>query len=97
MNKLLTILLFAAVAIAVPYVLLRRMDRPRRSLFAYAMGALASGATSTAVFLAAHAILPTPALGADGIIGSGLACAVVGPALGVVAGKRARMRAQSHF
>lgn len=92
MSKLLTILLLAAVAIAVPYFLLRKMRQPRRSLFAYAMGSLASGATSTAVSLAAHAMLPAPALDVDGIVGSGLACAVVGPALGVWAGKRARTR-----
>jgi hypothetical protein len=95
MSKILTILLLAAVAIAVPYFLLRRMRQPRLSWFAYAMCALASGATSLGVSFAAHAILPAPVLGVDGIVGSGLACAVVGPALGVWAGKRARSHAQA--
>jgi len=95
MSRLFTILLFAAVAIAVPYALLRKMRKERVGLFAYAMGALASGATSLGVFLATHAVLPAPALDADGIAGSGFACAVLGPALGVLAGKRARLRAQA--
>jgi hypothetical protein len=98
MSKLLTILLFAAVAIGVPYFLLRRMrgtHSPGRNMFAYTMGFLASVATSTGVFFATHAILPAPVLGADGIATSGLLCAVVGPALGVAAGKRVRLRAQA--
>ncbi|HLH95602.1 MAG TPA: hypothetical protein VKW08_10845 [Xanthobacteraceae bacterium] len=95
MSKLFTIFLLAGVAVAVPYLLLRKKRQPRRDLFAYAMGGLASLTTSTGVFFATHAVLPTPALEADGIIGSGLICAVIGPALGVWAGKRVRMRAQA--
>jgi hypothetical protein len=94
---LLTILLIGGVASVVPYVLLRKMGQRGRSLFAYAMGFLASAATSVGVFLATHVLLPAPVLDADGIVGSGLVCAVVGPALGVLAGKRVRMRAQGRL
>jgi hypothetical protein len=41
-----------------------------------------------------QAVLPAPPLDADGIIGSGLLCAVIGPALGVLAAKRFRPRMQ---
>ncbi len=94
---ILTVVLVGSVAILVPYVLARRTSERGRALLAYAMGALASALTSLGVFLATHAILPTPALGADGIVGSGLLCAVVGPALGVVAGKRVRRRARARL
>jgi hypothetical protein len=92
---LLTILVLGGVAGGVPFVLLRnRMGGMGRSAFAYAMGFLVSSSTSIGVFLATQAVLPTPVLDADRVIGSGLLCAVIGPALGVVAAKRFRLRMQ---
>jgi hypothetical protein len=74
----------------IPYVLLRKMGGVGRSAFAYAMGFLVSSSTSIGVFLTTQAVLPVPVLDADRIIGSGLLCAVIGPALGVLAAKRFR-------
>jgi hypothetical protein len=91
---LLTILVLGGVAVGVPFVLLRKMGGIGRSAFAYAMGFLVSSSTSIGVFLTTQAILPAPALFADQVIGSGLLCAVVGPAIGVVAAKRFRLRMQ---
>lgn len=92
---LLTLVVLGGVASAVPYILLRKMGGLGRNLFAYLAGFLASSATSWGVFLATHAVLPAPTLEADAIIGSGLACAVVGPVLGLMAGKRVRRHAQA--
>jgi hypothetical protein len=78
----------------VPYVLLRKMGGVGRSAFAYAMGFLVSSSASTGVFLTTQAVLPAPVLDADRIIGSGLLCAVIGPALGVLAAKRFRPQPQ---
>jgi hypothetical protein len=97
MRLLLTVLVLGGVASGVPYLLLRRMGGVGRSLLAYALGFLASGATSFGVYLATHAVLPAPVIDADAIVGSGLACAVVGPVLGMVAGKRVRQRAQARL
>jgi hypothetical protein len=55
---------------------------------------LISSSTSIGVFMTTQAILPAPPLDADGIIGSGLLCAVIGPVLGVLAAKRFRPRMQ---
>ena len=92
MTRLLsTALILGCVAGGIPYVLLR-MGGIGRSAFAYAVGF--SSSTSIGVFLTAQAILPAPVLDADRIIGSGLLCAVIGPALGVLAAKRFRLRLQ---
>jgi hypothetical protein len=94
MTRLLsTALILGCVAGGIPYVLLR-MGGIGRSAFAYAVGFLVSSSTSIGVFLTAQAILPAPVLDADRIIGSGLLCAVIGPALGVLAAKRFRLRLQ---
>jgi hypothetical protein len=90
---LLTVLILACAAGCIPYVLLR-MGGVGRSAFSYAVGFLVSSSTSIGVFLTAQAILPAPVLDADRIIGSGLLCAVIGPALGVLAAKRFRLRLQ---
>jgi hypothetical protein len=58
------------------------------------MGFLVSSSSSMGVFLTTQAVLPAPVLDADRIIGSGLLCAVIGPALGVLAAKRFRPRMQ---
>jgi hypothetical protein len=92
---LLTVLVLGGMAGGVPYVLLRKMGGVGRSAFAYAMGFLVSSSASLGVFLTTQAVLPAPVLDADGIIGSGLLCAVIGPALGVLAAKRFRPRVQS--
>jgi hypothetical protein len=92
---LLTILILGGVASGIPFVLLRKMGGFGRSAFAYAMGFLVSSSTSIGVFMTTQAVLPAPVLDADRIIGSGLLCAVVGPALGVLAAKRFRPRTQS--
>ena len=92
---LLTVLILGGMAGGVPYVLLRKMGGVGRSAFAYAMGFLVSSSASMGVFLTTQAVLPAPALDADGIIGSGLLCAVIGPALGVLAAKRFRPQSQS--
>jgi hypothetical protein len=91
---LLTILLLGGVAVGVPFVLLRKTGGLGRSALAYGMGFLVSASTSFGVFLTTQAVLPAPVLDADGVIGSGLLCAVVGPALGVLAAKRLRPRLQ---
>jgi hypothetical protein len=91
---LLTVLVLGGVAGGVPFVLLRKMGGFGRSAFAYAMGFLVSSSTSIGVLLTTQAILPAPVLDADRVIGSGLFCAVIGPALGVVAAKRFRLRMQ---
>jgi hypothetical protein len=92
---LLTILVLGGVAGGVPFILLRnRMGGVGRSAFAYGMGFLVSSSTSIGVFLTTQAVLPAPVLDADRVIGSGLLCAVIGPALGVVAAKRFRLRMQ---
>jgi len=39
--------------------------------------------------------LPAAVFSADTIIGSGVVCAVVGPAIGMMAGKRVRTRARA--
>jgi hypothetical protein len=90
----LTILVLGSVAGGVPFVLLRKMRGIGRSAFAYAMGFLVSSSTSIGVFLTTQAVLPAPVLDADRVIGSGLFCAVIGPALGMVAAKRYRLRMQ---
>jgi hypothetical protein len=92
---LLTVLILGGVASSIPYVLLRKMSGFGRSAFAYAMGFLVSSSTSIGVFMTTQAVLPAPVLDADRIIGSGLLCAVIGPALGVLAAKRLRPRMQS--
>ena len=89
---LLTVLFLGGMAGGVPYVMLRKMSGVGRSAFAYAMGFLVSSSASMGVFLTTQAVLPAPVLDADGVIGSGLLCAVVGPALGVLAAKRFRPR-----
>jgi hypothetical protein len=91
----LTILFLGRVAGAVPFVMLRKMGGLGRSAFAYAMGFLISSSTSIGVFLTMQAVLPAPVLDADRVIGSGLFCAVIGPALGMVAAKRYHLRMQS--
>jgi hypothetical protein len=91
---LLTVLVLGGMAGGVPYVLLRKMGGVGRSAFAYAMGFLVSSSASIGVFLTTQAVLPAPVLDADRIIGSGLLCAVIGPALGVLAAKRFRPRLQ---
>jgi hypothetical protein len=92
---LLTVLVLGGVAGGIPFVLLRnRMGGIGRNAFAYAMGFLVSSSTSIGVFLTTQAVLPAPVLDADRVIGSGLLCAVVGPALGVAAAKRFRLRTQ---
>jgi hypothetical protein len=89
---LLTILLLGGVAGGVPFVWLRKTGGFGRSALAYAMGFLVSSSASFGVFLTTQAVLPAPVLDADRIIGSGLLCAVIGPALGVLAAKRLRPR-----
>jgi hypothetical protein len=89
---LLTVLILGGVAGGIPFVLLRKTGGVGRSAFAYAMGFLVSSSTSIGVFLTTQAVLPAPVLDADRIIGSGLLCAVIGPALGVLAAKRFRPR-----
>jgi len=92
---LLTILVLGGVAGGVPFVLLRKTAGTAgigRGAFAYAVGFLVSSSTSIGVFLTTQAILSAPVLDADRIVGSGLLCAVVGPALGVLAAKRLRLR-----
>jgi hypothetical protein len=92
---LLTVLVLGGVAGGVPFVLLRnKMGGIGRSAFAYAMGFLVSSSTSIGVFLTTQAVLPAPVLDADRVIGSGLLCALIGPALGVAAAKRFRLRMQ---
>jgi hypothetical protein len=91
---LLTVLVLGGMAGGVPYVLLRKMGGVGRSAFAYAIGFLVSSSASIGVFLTTQAVLPAPVLDADRIIGSGLLCAVIGPALGVLAAKRFRPRLQ---
>jgi hypothetical protein len=92
---LLTVLILGGVASGIPFALLRKMGGIGRSAFAYAMGFLVSSSTSIGVFLTTQAILPAPVSDTDRIIGSGLLCAVIGPALGVLAAKRFRPRRQS--
>jgi hypothetical protein len=92
---LLTVLVLGGVASGVPFVLLRnKMGGIGRSAFACAMGFLVSSSTSIGVFLTTQAVLPAPVLDADRVIGSGLLCALIGPALGVAAVKRFRLRMQ---
>jgi hypothetical protein len=92
---LLTVLVLGGVAGGVPFVLLRnKMGGIGRSAFAYAMGLLVSSSTSIGVFLTTQAVLPATVLDADRVIGSGLLCALIGPALGVAAAKRFRLRMQ---
>jgi len=91
---LLTILLLGGLAGGVPFVWLRKTGGFGRSALAYAMGFLVSASTSFGVFLTTQAVLPAPVLDADRIIGSGLLCAVICPALGVLAAKRFRPRLQ---
>ncbi len=91
---LLTILILGSLAGIVPYMLLRRMGGVGRSVFAYCTGLLVSASTSFGVSLAMQAILPVSVLDADRVIGSGLACAVIGPVLGMLAAKRSRARLQ---
>ena len=97
MRLLLTVGVLGGVASGVPYMLLRRLGGVGRSALAYALGFLASAATSFGVYLATHAVLPAPVLDADAVVGSGLACAVIGPVLGMVAGKRVRRRTQAQL
>jgi hypothetical protein len=92
MRLLLTVLILGGMAGGIPYVLLRKMGGVGRGALAYAMGLLVSSSTSIGVSLTTQAILPIPAFDADRITGSGLLCAVVGPALGVLAAKRFRPR-----
>jgi hypothetical protein len=92
---LLTILILYGVVGGIPCVLLRKMGGVGRSAFVYAMGFLVSSSTSIGVFLTTHAILPAPVLDANRIMGSGLLGAVIGPALGVLAAKRLRLKQQS--
>jgi hypothetical protein len=73
---------------------LRKRAGLARSTFAYCIGFLVSSSTSIGVFLTTQAVLRAPALDADRIIGSGLFCAVIGPALGVLAAKRLRPSVQ---
>ena len=91
---LLTILILGGVASGIPFVLLRKMGGIGRSAFAYAIGFLVSSSPSIGVFLTTQAVSQAPVLDADRIIGSGLLCAVIGPALGVLAAKRFRPRMQ---
>jgi hypothetical protein len=93
-HLLLTILILGGIASGIPFVLLRKMGGIGRGAFAYAMGFLVSSSTSIGVFLTTQALAAAPALDADRIIGSGLLCAVIGPALGVLAAKRFRARLQ---
>ena len=90
----LTFLLLGGVAGGIPFVWLRKTGGFARSVLAYAIGLLVSSSASMGVFLTTQAVLPAPALDADRIIGSGLLCAVIGPALGVLAAKRFRPRLQ---
>jgi len=92
---LVTILVLGGVAGGPPYVLLRKIGGVWRSLLAYAVGFLVSSATSIGVFLTTQAAFPTPVTNTDRIVGSGLLCAVIGPALGVLAARRSRARLQS--
>jgi hypothetical protein len=91
---LLTVLILGGIASGIPFVLLRKMGGTGRGAFAYAMGFLVSSSTSLVVFLTTQALAAAPVLDADRIIGSGLLCAVIGPALGVLAAKRFRARLQ---
>lgn len=90
----LTILVLGVLPIAITWLCLRGTGPWARNALAYGVGFLVSSATSIATFLALRAVLPAPVLDADGIIGSGLLCAVVGPTLGTLAGKRVRPRVQ---
>jgi hypothetical protein len=91
---LLMVRIIGGVAGGIPFVLLRKTGGVGRSAFAYAMGFLISSSTSIGVFITTQAVSPAPPLDADGIIGSGLLCAVIGPVLGVLAAKRFRPRMQ---
>ena len=91
---ILNIILLGLVGSAITWLLLRRTSPVGRNALAYGVGFLVSSTTSIAMFLAMRAVLPAPVLDADGIIGSGLLCAVVGPTLGTLAGKRMRPRPQ---
>jgi hypothetical protein len=90
---LVTVLIIGGVAAGIPFVLLRRTG-VGRIVYAYTMGFLISSLTSIGLFLTTRAVLPAPPFDADGIIGSGLLCAVIGPVLGVLAAKRFRPRIQ---
>ena len=92
MRVLLTILIVGGVAGCIPYVLLRKMGGIGRSVFAYAMGFLASSLTSVGVFLTMQAVVPVQVFDADRVVGSGLLCTVIGPVLGVLAARRCRAR-----
>ena len=91
----LTILVLTALASGIPYMLLRKVGGVARTVVAYAMGSVATSATSVGISLATHALLPAAVFSADTIIGSGVVCAVVGPAIGMMAGKRVRTRARA--
>jgi hypothetical protein len=92
---LLTVLILGGIAGGIPFVLLRKMGGIGRGAFAYVAGFLVSSSTSIGVFLTTQAVSAAPILDADRVIGSGLLCAVIGPALGVLAAKRLRVRVQS--
>jgi hypothetical protein len=91
---MLTIVILGVVASAITWVLVRKIGPVRRNVLAYAVGFLISSATSIAVFLALRVVLPASVLDGDGVIGSGLMCAVVGPTLGRLAARRMRPRLQ---
>ena len=91
---MLTIIMLGLFAVVITWLFLRRTNPVGRNALAYGVGFLVSATTSIAMFLAMRAVLPAPVLDADGIIGSGLLCAVLGPTLGTLAGKRVRPRLQ---
>ena len=91
----LTLFVLMALASGIPYMLLHKVGGAARTVVAYAMGSVATSATSAGIFLATHAILPATLFSADTIIGTGAFCAALGPAIGMMAGKRVRSRAQA--
>jgi hypothetical protein len=90
----LAVLCLGGLASSVPYLLLPWLGGAWRAICAYGFGLLVSSASSFGVFLTTQAVSPT-SHNADGVIGSGLACTVIGPALGILAAKLARSKLQA--
>ena len=91
----LTVAVLMALASGIPYLLLHKVGGLARTVLAYAMGSVATSATSVGITLATHLVLPATLFSADTIIGSGVVCAALGPAIGMMAGKRVRTRARA--
>src|SRR5437764_1572214 len=89
-----TVLCLGGLASGVPYLLLPWLGGAWRAVCAYGFGLLASSATSFGVLLTTQAVSAT-SHDADSVIGSGLACTVVGPALGIFATRFARSKLQA--